>query len=683
MNLTLNVKWIFTIAFVLGAMVNSYSLYGQCSQANLALTGFQLRDQNGNLFTNTDNYTLGQEVTGELWFFLGGSSTNGYNMRFFFDVIVNGVLTQNDQYECMFPGTALVKGQWVKVRNFTWKWGDIILIQDIFAYWDTNGNASTCGTSTKNNINSQCYSNPSGFAAVVPLFPNFTFNTVCTAATPINFTNNTLGGTSPYTYSWDFGGLGTSSLKDPSFTFTQPGNYTVTLTVTDSQTPVPTVTPISKIVNIPAPITINGTTTSTQINGNTGSINVTVTGGTAPYSYLWTYPNGSTNSTKDISSLAKGTYSLQITDALGCVQNAQFIIHDLLTSDFTFTSTLCNSRIQFTSSTAGGTPPLNYTYEWDFNNDGITDSNLANPIFDFLGSGTYPVTLTVKNGESSITINKTVLIDPNFGIQVTIFPTKINDDSGIIYIESVTGGTPPYTYLWTGPNGFISTDEDIFDLVDGLYQLVVTDANGCQQTEQYEMDIASVLNLTWNSFQLTAKEDKTIIQWEIISEVEGVTYEIQRSLGNIEQFELIATLPGQKPNSGPSKYVFEDNSIPRTHERIYYRILKKRQGLNDYSPVKMIERPFLSERDTWLVYPNPSSRGLFNLNLRDLSSSKERTVTIDLFDSHNFFKTESIPFKPGQTINLQAVFGTLPNGMMILRIQDGQQVRIFKLINEK
>lgn len=47
---------------------------------------------------------------------------------------------------------------------------------------------------------------------------------------------------------------------------------------------------------------------------------------------------------------------------------------------------------------------------------------------------------------------------------------------------TVTGGTPPYTYAWTGPAGFTSTDEDLTGLVSGTYTVLVTDTNGCEAT---------------------------------------------------------------------------------------------------------------------------------------------------------------------------------------------------------
>ena len=74
--------------------------------------------------------------------------------------------------------------------------------------------------------------------------------------------------------------------------------------------------------------------TSLQITGNTinetaigasnGSLTVTVSGGTPPYTYLWS-PNGETSNT--INSLSPGTYSVKVTDSLGCEATAEYIIY--------------------------------------------------------------------------------------------------------------------------------------------------------------------------------------------------------------------------------------------------------------------------------------------------------------------------------------------------------------------
>jgi len=203
---------------------------------------------------------------------------------------------------------------------------------------------------------------------------------------------------------------------------------------------------------------------------------------------------------------------------------------------------ICNTAIEFTSQTIGGSPPYNYTFEWDF--DGLGTATGPSPVFDFPATGTYTIGLTADDGVTTTTIYKDIFIDPNFGIQVTIFPTKIDDDTGIIYVESVTGGTEPYSFEWTGPDGFYSTNRNIFGLSTGLYTLTVTDANGCSQTIEYFLDVASVLSLDLSYFEgeWSPKKGKVVLNWETNREIEPGTFEIHRKNSGDEPFQTIGTI---------------------------------------------------------------------------------------------------------------------------------------------
>src|SRR5205814_1686772 len=131
-------------------------------------------------------------------------------------------------------------------------------------------------------------------------------NTTCTASVgAINLTVS--GGTPPYTYSWSNG----ATTED--ITGLAAGTYTVTITDANGCTtnlPVKVGTDNVTIAAIPV---ITNTTCSASI----GAINLTVSGGTSPYTYSWS--NGAT--TEDISGLAAGTYTVTISDANGCSTN--------------------------------------------------------------------------------------------------------------------------------------------------------------------------------------------------------------------------------------------------------------------------------------------------------------------------------------------------------------------------
>ena len=138
-------------------------------------------------------------------------------------------------------------------------------------------------------------------------------------------------------------------------------------------------------------------------NGNNGIVDLSVIGGTAPYSYLWS--NGAT--TQDINSLTAGYYSVLVTDANGC----SAIIGDTVLQPLAFTSSAILQNINCYSqntgainlSVNGGTAP--YTYLW---------SNSANTQdLNNLLAGTYSVTIT--DASNCVITNSFVLSQPQIG----------------------------------------------------------------------------------------------------------------------------------------------------------------------------------------------------------------------------------------------------------------------------
>ncbi|OFX30056.1 MAG: hypothetical protein A2X08_06445 [Bacteroidetes bacterium GWA2_32_17] len=147
------------------------------------------------------------------------------------------------------------------------------------------------------------------------------------------------------------------------------------------------------------------------------------------------------------------------------------VVFGQLTLSFTSTNLSCNGQCNgsATVSVSGGTPP--YTYAW---NDSLLSTT---PSVSDLCGGTYTVTAT--DAASNI-VSGTVTISQSTAILLTLIPhnpTSPNGNDG--YIETnVSGGTPPYTYLWD--NGV--TTSNIYNLTSGTYSLIVTDANGCNSS---------------------------------------------------------------------------------------------------------------------------------------------------------------------------------------------------------
>jgi gliding motility-associated-like protein len=233
-------------------------------------------------------------------------------------------------------------------------------------------------------------------------------------------------------------------------------------------------------INQPADITTPITTTDVNCNGeSTGEISITPSGGTAPYTFSWSGPNGFSSTNEDISGLEAGTYNLTITDAQGCIKEFNNIIineNTSITASFVITHLSCNGAGDgaINVSVAGGTPP--YSYAWSGDN-GYTN-NLDEDISG-LDAANYTLTVTDALGCAEVFAAQSV-IEPA-PLTASFIPsnaTCYGSNDGFINV-TVTGGTTGYNYLWSGPGGFSSTQEDISGLEPGSYSLVITDANSC------------------------------------------------------------------------------------------------------------------------------------------------------------------------------------------------------------
>ena len=227
------------------------------------------------------------------------------------------------------------------------------------------------------------------------------------------------GGTLPYAFSWSSGQI----TKDISGIVA--GNYD--LNVTDSNG---CVTTLSAAISEPGELLGNGTTTDeTCVDDADGSVDLTTSGGAAPYSFSWS--TGST--TEDLSNLSQGTYSVDITDSLGCTNAETYTISGsaLVISGFTvITDTVYLSQggsLQFTNASSGAS-----VFEWNFG-DGSPNSTLADPLHVFGVTGTFEVSL-VANSSSNC--------------RDTSYQTIVVLDEPLVGIDDIGGmGFPNVNYL--------------------------------------------------------------------------------------------------------------------------------------------------------------------------------------------------------------------------------------------
>ncbi|SER50531.1 SprB repeat-containing protein, partial [Neolewinella agarilytica] len=236
------------------------------------------------------------------------------------------------------------------------------------------------------------------------------------------------GGTADYTYEWSNG------QTDATATGLVAGTYTVTVTDANGCTETAEGT-----VNEPTALTLTGTTVEVGCNGDaSGSIDITVGGGTPDYTYAWS--NGA--ATEDLSDLTAGTYSVTVTDANGCTIDETFEIEESSDIEATVADTdvLCNGDADGTLTVVanGGTAP--YTYAWS---NGQTDATATG-----LVAGTYTVMVTDANGCTE-TAEGTVNEPTDVTATVADADVLCNGDADGTLTVVADGGTAPYTYAWS------------------------------------------------------------------------------------------------------------------------------------------------------------------------------------------------------------------------------------------
>jgi hypothetical protein len=200
-------------------------------------------------------------------------------------------------------------------------------------------------------------------------------------------------------------------------------------------------------VNENSALSTSVATTNITCNGaNDGEIDLTVSGGTAPFMYTWT-PGG--NTTEDVTGLAQGTYSVVVTDANNCTSNTGSSVTEPLalsvsTGTITDVTSAGGTDGAADMTVTGGTAP--YTYLW---NNGETTEDLTN-----VGAGTYSLAVTDANGcpgsavatigeptgitEANINAGFSVFPNPNDGkFKVTV--SSLDEDNSRLVVRNIIG----------------------------------------------------------------------------------------------------------------------------------------------------------------------------------------------------------------------------------------------------
>ena len=273
-------------------------------------------------------------------------------------------------------------------------------------------------------------------------------------------------------------------IDDPTGIFNNLPGGTYTVTAHDGGSCTTTdVTPDIVIINpVPVGVNIESVTHVNCYGDSDGAIDITPTGGAPNYTFAWTGPNGFAANTEDISGLGPGDYNLTITDANGCVGDFPGLVtineNPLITASFVTTHLNCGMPLPsndgaIDATIAGGSSP--YSFVWSGPNGfSANTEDIAG-----LEPGSYVLEVTDNIGCTKVMPAQVINEPP----PLTTTATQQDIDcfgagDGSIDL-TISGGTTPYTFAWTGPSGFTATTEDISGLEAGAYSVTVTYFDGC------------------------------------------------------------------------------------------------------------------------------------------------------------------------------------------------------------
>lgn len=336
------------------------------------------------------------------------------------------------------------------------------------------------------------------------------------------------GGTPTYSHLWNSGAT-TASLSGVA-----AGSYTDT--ITDSHGCTVILGPDTVGQPASALAVVVDSTHSVKCNGGSnGAAYITASGGTGPYTYLWSDPAQST--TDDVTGLALGRYTVVVTDANLCTASisdsvSQPAVLAIITDSVVNTKCHTSSDGSIYAHVTGGTIP--YTYLWT---GGSTAVNLF-----FKPAGTYTLSVTDRNG-CSVTATDTITSPGALAVTSNINNQIPNGAFGAI-TATASGGTAPYSYRWnTG-----DSTATISNLVANVYIVTVTDKNGCTVSQRDTVKIVGIQETAGDVVNFNIYPNPSSAVFNVVLELSH-TVPVEISVYSITG-QTIAVSPKENPANG-------------------------------------------------------------------------------------------------------------------------------------
>jgi gliding motility-associated-like protein len=289
-------------------------------------------------------------------------------------------------------------------------------------------------------------------------------NVTCYGLSNGNINITPSGGDGNYFFQWSYNNIQTQNISN-----IPAGSYTVT--VTDG-TGCSYTMPDIQVIQPDTLIATTSTTPTGCVNAS-GSATVALSGGTLPYSYLWS--NGALTPTA--SGLNNQTYTVTVTDFNGCTTIASAVVG---TTPAINANILNYQNINcYGAATgyidvviSGGSPPL--SFQWSNN---LTTQNIAN-----LSAGTYTLTIT-DSAQCTTTISQVLTQNPQLNFSLTLVAGPCNGGTPGVAITAPSGGASTPSILWS--NG--STSNTVQAVAGTLLTLTISDNVGCSRDTTFSI----------------------------------------------------------------------------------------------------------------------------------------------------------------------------------------------------
>ncbi|MEY4594566.1 MAG: hypothetical protein RIQ47_976, partial [Bacteroidota bacterium] len=319
------------------------------------------------------------------------------------------------------------------------------------------------------------------------------YNLQCNGDQSGSISTQVTGGDPPYTYTWTSGDLSQDLLGITAGTYQVEVVDILGCAITASATlfEPPSLDPFTSG-------TYFSVTNTSCFNGSDGELTINVFGGTPPYYYSWS--NG--DNTETITAQPAGFYSVLIWDESGCLASADATISQpdpLLLSTFSTPSDCRIANGMATVSVLGGTP-FAYGYNYNWSPSGDTTAAIVN-----LSAGNYSVTVTDANGCASTEIVIVPSISEPVLQSFVLSEVRCFGDSSGSATVSVVSGVGPFSYLWTSVP--LQNVDTAIGLPAGVYQVEVTDSNGCIATDVITVTQPPALDMIASSLAMLACAD--------------------------------------------------------------------------------------------------------------------------------------------------------------------------------